>query len=287
MIVIKYSSRDARLFPYKEAKQISLIIKNKQQTTMKLFNSAITLGALAYVSEGIALQSLLSASAEENTENLVSLDSNLVNRASAETQIQVGDVMNGAVALAKAAQEVGLTNWWGWYVVAIVDATADLVTDVVSDVTDWGLDAANGVKPFVEDLAGDIDKFITDAVEDVGDWGDHVNQRQFSEVADDLHSWVGDVQTILTEAITEAADGSIEFIGDVAEDITEWINDAAVDAEDISDGTYCFERHCPQNEQQANGLAQTKQLIIPDPAAFAIHNIRERLIDAFNNLHLP
>ena len=75
------------MFPYKEAKQISLIIKNKQQTTMKLFNSAITLGALAYVSEGIALQSLLSNSVEENTENLVSLDSNLVNRASAETQI--------------------------------------------------------------------------------------------------------------------------------------------------------------------------------------------------------
>merc|ERR1712242_585012 len=75
------------------------------------------------------------------------------------------------------------------------------------------------------------------------------NQREFSEVADDLHEWVGDVQRILTEAITEAADGSIEFIGDVAEDITEWINDAAVDAEDISDGTYCFERHCPQNEQ--------------------------------------
>merc|ERR1739846_179812 len=113
----------------------------------------------------------------------------------------VEDVLNGAVVLAKAAQEVGLTNWWGWYVVAIVDATADLVTDVVS------------------------------------------------EVADDLHAWVGDVQRILTEAITEAADGSIEYIGDVAEDITGWINDAAVDAEDISDGTYCFERHCPQNEQ--------------------------------------
>jgi len=30
-------------------------IKNKLQTTMKLFNSAISLGALAYVSEGLAL----------------------------------------------------------------------------------------------------------------------------------------------------------------------------------------------------------------------------------------
>ena len=50
------------MFPYKEAEQISLIIKNKQQTTMKFFNSAITLGALTYVSEGIALQSLISNS---------------------------------------------------------------------------------------------------------------------------------------------------------------------------------------------------------------------------------
>ena len=215
---------------------------------MKTFNSAITLGALAYVSEGLALQSLISNSVDQNTENLTSLDSNLVNRATPDTQIQVEDVMNAAVGMAKAAQEVGLTNWWGWYVVAIVDASADLITDVVSDVYDWGTDAADGFKPFVEDLVGDVDKFITDAIEDVGEWGGHVDQRQFSEIADDLHEWVGDVQTILTESIREAADGSIEFIGDVAEDMTGWINDAAVDAEDIADGTYCFERHCPQNE---------------------------------------
>jgi len=208
----------------------------------------------------------------------------LVNRASEETQIQVEDVLNGAVALARASQEVGLTNWWGWYVVAIVDATADLVTDVVSDVYDWGTDAADGVKPFVEGLTGDVDQFITDAIEDVSEWGGHVNQREFSEVADDLHGWVGDVQRILTESIREAADGSIEFIGDVAEDITGWINDAAEDAEDISDGTYCFERHCPQNEKQGNGLAQTKQLI---PMNDAIDALRSQLIDAFNNIHLP
>ena len=66
-------------------------------------------------------------------------------------------MLNGAVVLAKAAQEVGLTNWWGWYAVAIVDATADLVTDVVSDVYDWGTDAAEGVKPYVEGLTGDVD----------------------------------------------------------------------------------------------------------------------------------
>jgi len=66
-------------------------------------------------------------------------------------------VMNAAVGMAKAAQEVGLTNWWGWYAVAIVDATADLVTDVVSDAYDWGTEAADGFKPYVEDLAGDID----------------------------------------------------------------------------------------------------------------------------------
>jgi len=54
---------------------------------MKFFNSAITLGALAYVSEGLALQSLISNSVDQNTENLTSLDSNLVNRASSDTQI--------------------------------------------------------------------------------------------------------------------------------------------------------------------------------------------------------
>ena len=70
---------------------------------MKTFNSAITLGALAYVSEGLALQSLISNSVDQNTENLTSLDSNLVNRATPDTQIQVEDVMNAAVGMAKAA----------------------------------------------------------------------------------------------------------------------------------------------------------------------------------------
>jgi len=57
-----------------------------------------------------------------------------------------------------------------------------------------------------------------------------------------------------------------------------------VDAEDISDGTYCFERHCPQNEKQGNGLAQTKQLI---PMIDPIDVLRSQLIEAFNNIHLP
>jgi len=56
-----------------------------------------------------------------------------------------------------------------------------------------------------------------------------------------------------------------------------------VDAEDISDGTYCFERHCPQNEKQGNGLAQTKQLI----PMIADEDLRSQLIDAFNSIHLP
>ena len=118
---------------------------------MKLLNATIALGTLAHVSQGIAIQTFIS------NEELSSLDSNLVNRASDGTTSRVENVMNGAVELAKRAQDVGLTNWWGWYAIAIVDATADLVTDVVSDAYDWGTEAADGFKPYVEDLAGDID----------------------------------------------------------------------------------------------------------------------------------
>ena len=42
--------------------------------------------------------------------------------------------MNAAVGMARRAQDVGLTSWWGFYLVGIVDATADLVTDAVSDI---------------------------------------------------------------------------------------------------------------------------------------------------------
>ena len=164
--------------------------------------------------------------------------------------------MNGAVGLARRAQDVGATNWWGWWIVGIVDATADLVTDAVSDVWDWGTDAADGIKPFIEGLVGDADKFISDAVEDVSTWGGHLGELEFTEIAGDLHSWVNDIQRILTEGIVEAADGSITFIGDVTDDMGEWITEYAEDLEDIFDGTYCFERECAVAFTQ--GLAQTE-----------------------------
>ena len=167
--------------------------------------------------------------------------------------------MNGAVDLALAAQDVGLTNWWGWYLVGIVDATADLVTDAVSDAAGWRETATVGTKDFIEDLVGDADQFITDAVADVGTWGGHFSEREFSEIAGDLHSWVGDIHRILTEGITVAADGSITFIGEVTDDMGEWITEYASDFEGIFDGTYCFEEDCPP---EAQGLAQTEFLPI-------------------------
>ena len=57
--------------------------------------------------------------------------------------------MNAAVGMARRAQDVGLTSWWGFYLVGIVDATADLVTDAVSDIYGWGTDAKDGITPFV------------------------------------------------------------------------------------------------------------------------------------------
>ena len=266
---------------------------------MKLLNATIALGTLAHVSQGIAIQTFIS------NEELSSLDSNLVNRASDGTTSRVENVMNGAVELAKRAQDVGLTNWWGWYLVGIVDATADLVTDAVSDVYDWGTNAANGVKPFVEGLVGDADQFITDAIADVGTWGGHFSEREFSEIAGDLHSWVDDIQRILTEGIRVAADGSISFVGEVTDDMGEWITEYARDFEGIFDGTYCFERECPP---EAQGLAQTEFSPAANmlanyglhkylgsetgrthaaQAAAGLSNLRNQMVNAFNNVHSP
>ena len=269
---------------------------------MKLLNATIALGTLAHVSQGIAMQSLIS---DEQPEQLSSLDSNLVSRASDGTTSRVENVMNGAVELAKRAQDVGLTNWWGWYIVGIVDATADLVTDAVSDAFDWGTEAASGTKDFVEDLVGDADQFITDAVADVGTWGGHFSEREFSEIAGDLHSWVDDIQRILTEGIRVAADGSITFIGDVTDDMGEWITEYAEDFEGIFDGTYCFERECPP---EAQGLAQTEFSPAVDMVinyglqqylnsetgsaqvaqiAAGLASLRSHLLDSFNGVHSP
>ena len=41
----------------------------------------------------------------------------------------------------------------------------------------------------------------------------------------------------------------MDYIGDVAEDVSGWVTDVAADAEDIYDGTYCFEDECPPDEK--------------------------------------
>ena len=46
-------------------------------------------------------------------------------------------MMNAAVSMARTAQDLGLHRWAAWYAVALVDATADLVTDAMSDAFDW------------------------------------------------------------------------------------------------------------------------------------------------------
>ena len=92
---------------------------------------------------------------------------------------------------------------------------------------------------------------------------------------------MGDLGVILTEAVTEAADGSISFIGDVADDVGGWITEYAVDAEDIFDGTYCFERDCHPDEQ---GLAQTEWEYMDVPLGpLIIDEVRRALVNAYNN----
>ena len=121
---------------------------------MKLLNSAITLGALTYVSQGLAIKGMINA---RSTEELSSLDSSLVSRASDSTTSHVTDIMNGAVAMARTAQDLGLHRWFAWYAVGLVDATADLVTDAMSDYADWHIEGARGTLEFIEDLTGDAD----------------------------------------------------------------------------------------------------------------------------------
>ena len=81
----------------------------------------------------------------------------MVSRASDAITSRVGNAMNAAVGLARRSQDMGLTNWWGWYLIGIVDATADLVTDAVSDAAGWRETATVGTKDFIEDLVGDAD----------------------------------------------------------------------------------------------------------------------------------
>jgi len=85
---------------------------------------------------------------------------------------------------------MGINSWFGWYVTAIVDASADLVTDVVSDVTEWGTDATEAIDSYVEGVTNDVEQFINGAIQDVSEWGGHINEGEFSEVADDLHDWI-------------------------------------------------------------------------------------------------
>ena len=99
---------------------------------MKLLYSAITLGALAHFSQAVTLQSLIT-----NTEEHHAMESHLVERASDGATSRVGQMFNWATSLARSAQEAGVHRWAAWYGLGLVDATADLVTDAMSDIWDW------------------------------------------------------------------------------------------------------------------------------------------------------
>ena len=48
-----------------------------------------------------------------------------------------------------------------------------------------------------------------------------MSEWEFHEISGDLHSWVGDLNGVLTDIIL-AADGTIDFVGDVVDDIEGW-----------------------------------------------------------------
>ena len=238
---------------------------------MKLLKAAIALGTLAHVSQGVALKIQIA------DEHLTTADSHLVERASPSTAERVNEALEGAAALGRAANEVGATDNWFWWTFAVVDATADLVADIVTDAAQWSLEAAEGTGKFIGNLVGDADEFINRAVEDARTWRAHYREDEFSEIADDLHAWVADIRRILTENLRVAADGSIVFIGEVSDDIGEWITEYARDHEMIADQTYCFEAECPD---VPTGLAQKGRA---DQAA----NLKRQIVRAFRHHKKP
>ena len=117
---------------------------------------AITLGALAHFSQAISMKRSEMVTAPGSPEHLASLDSNLVNRATDGTTTRIGNMMNSASSLARSAADAGL-QWFGWYSDAVVDATADLVSDALSDADRWYHQGTGATRDFIEELVGDAD----------------------------------------------------------------------------------------------------------------------------------
>ena len=46
-----------------------------------------------------------------------------------------------------------------------------------------------------------------------------MSEWEFQEISGDLHSWVGDLNGVLTDIILSAAGETVGFVGDVAGDI--------------------------------------------------------------------
>ena len=168
---------------------------------MKLFNAAVSLGALCAVSEAVSIRSQQSINnfdfeaLNQRLENLKELDSNLVHRVPAHKQELVAQRLQHAAQFSIAAQSSGNNNWWGWWFVAVIDAAQDLAFDIVQDVGEWVDDAADGVGEFVDGVMNDIEGFIGDAVEDIGEWGDHLaNGDLFEEIGEDMIGWIDDVK---------------------------------------------------------------------------------------------
>ena len=208
---------------------------------MKVFNVLATLGALAAMSEGIALKERAEFDFNDlhaKIESLKTMNSHLMHRVSSDRQHEIGTRLEASAMMAMHSQEVGVQNWWGWWVTAVIDVVSDLVQDVAEDAQEWMEDAHQNVNEWIDEVAADVREFVDEAIEDVHEWSEHISNGDFGELADDLHNWIGDANGIINDAIDGAIDGSRDFIRDVHEDISETVDDVADDIGRIIDGTY-------------------------------------------------
>jgi hypothetical protein len=97
---------------------------------MKVFNVLATLGALAAMSEGIAIKERAEfdfSDLHSKIESLKTMNSHLMHRVSSDRQHEIGTRLEASAMMAMHSQEVGVQNWWGWWVSAVIDVVSDLV----------------------------------------------------------------------------------------------------------------------------------------------------------------
>merc|ERR1711874_202004 len=101
-----------------------------KQLLMKIFNVLATLGALAAMSEGIALKERVDldfSDLHSKVESLKTMNSHLMHRVSIERQHEIGTRLEASAMMAMLSQYVFVQNFWGWWVTAVIDVVSDLV----------------------------------------------------------------------------------------------------------------------------------------------------------------